>query len=190
LDERDHDAELARRAARGDSRAFEELVRLHERTVYNLAYRMTGRPEDAKDVAQEAFLSAFRRLGSFRGDSSFSTWIHRITVNACYDQLRRRRREPTADLVDATDLPSSSDPERTASAAVDVQRALLHVPDEFRPVLVMREIQDMDYEEIAMVLEVPVGTVKSRLHRGRRALAEALGGTSGPAHTSEGKMER
>lgn len=167
------DDELVRRAREGNEGAFTELMRRHERRVYNLAYRMLGRAEDARDATQDAFLSCFRNLGSFRGDAAFSTWLHRIAANACFDILRRR---PPMDPLEAEvrEPASAPDPADQAAGAIDVQRALLLVPPEFRAVLVMHDAQDLALEEIAEALGVPLGTVKSRLHRGRVALAQAL----------------
>ena len=170
------DEELIDRFLAGDSAAFTALVHRHERRVYNLAYRMLGREEDAKDATQDAFLSALRKLSTFRGQAAFTTWLHRVTVNTCYDLLRRRRRDPVpADLHEQTG-PAVADPATSVSSAVDVQRALLGVPEEFRSVLVMHDALDMGYDEIAEALGIPTGTVKSRLHRGRVALARLLPG--------------
>jgi RNA polymerase sigma-70 factor (ECF subfamily) len=180
----ENDRELVRRHLAGDANAFNELARRHEKRVYNLAYRMLGRPDDARDAAQEAFLAAYRRLSAFRGDAAFSTWLYRITVNACYDVLRRRARDPEPAEIEDRDTGSPDPADRTATA-VDVQRALLRVPDEFRAALVLHDVQDLPYEDIAEILGVPVGTVKSRLHRGRVALARALEGTAGAATASE-----
>jgi RNA polymerase sigma-70 factor, ECF subfamily len=173
------DVELVRRFLQGDQSAFAEIVRRHERSVYNLAFRMLGRAEDARDAAQEAFLSCFRHLHKFRGDSTFSTWLHRITVNACYDVLRRR--PPTASLDEVlTDPSPTPDHADRVEQAADVQRALMAIPADFRAVLVMFEVQDMTLEEVAQALEIPVGTVKSRLHRGRATLGRILvGGRAG-----------
>jgi RNA polymerase sigma-70 factor (ECF subfamily) len=154
-------------------------VERHERRVYNLALRMTGREEDARDAAQDAFLTALRKLSSFRGEAAFTTWMHRVTVNACYDLLRKRQRQPMLDRGDE-DLPK---PEPTpvpdhaddAALSIDVQRALLEVPEDFRVVMVLHDVQDLPQDEVAAILGIPVGTVKSRLHRGRVALAKALG---------------
>lgn len=169
------DDELVRRFQSGREEAFSELMRRHERRVYNLAYRMLGEAEEARDAAQDAFLSCFRNLGRFRGDAAFSTWLHRIAVNACYDALRKRSGSP----VDAIRFPQPAampDHGDEAAASIDVQRALLSIPQEFRAVLILHEMQDMPVEEIASALEVPAGTVKSRLHRGRVALGRALAG--------------
>jgi RNA polymerase sigma-70 factor, ECF subfamily len=169
------DAELIRDFQGGHEEAFVTLMQRHERRVYNLAYRMLGGPEDARDATQDAFLSCFRHLPTFRGESAFSTWLHRIAVNACIDLVRRRK--PAASLEgDLVVPPSTGDHADRAAAAADVQRALLQVPQEFRIVLVLHELQDLPLDEIADALEIPLGTVKSRLHRGRVALGRALQG--------------
>ncbi len=174
------DADLVSRFRNGDRSAFDVLVSRHQRRVYNLAYRMLGRVEDARDAAQEAFLACYRHLGTFRGDSAFGTWLHRITVNACYDSLRRRPPDPSP-LSDVVEPAAARDHADQAVAAVDVQRALLKVPVEFRGALVLHDIQGLPYEEVAEALGVPIGTVRSRLHRGRLAMARALAGEPAPA---------
>jgi RNA polymerase sigma-70 factor (ECF subfamily) len=182
------DRELVRRSVEGDRFAFASLIRRHERRVFNLAYRILGREEDARDATQDAFLTATRKLASFRGDAAFTTWMHRVTVNACYDILRKRKREPSLELPEDVETGDRQPDHAEATAtAVDVQRALLAVPIEFRTPLVMHDIQDLAYEEIAGILGVPVGTVKSRIHRGRVALARALGERRGAPRPSEEK---
>jgi len=179
------DAELVARFRRGDQGAFAALVRRHERRVYNLAYRMIGRQEEAKEASQEAFLSCYRHLSSFRGDAAFTTWLHRITVNACYDLLRKRIPTPVEDLELAGKIHgggSSPDHAEATAASVDVQRALAEMPLEFRAVLVLHDLQGMPYEDVAEALEIPLGTVKSRLHRGRVALARLISGEPASAH--------
>ena len=197
-DERDED--LIRRYLDGDVQAFGTLVERHERRVYNLALRMTGCEEDAKDATQDAFLSALRKLKGFRGEAAFTTWMHRVTVNACYDLLRKAQRAP---LLHERDDGGPSRPEppvpdhaEAVELSIDVRRALLSVPEDFRAVLILCDVQDMAYEDAAAALEIPLGTVKSRLHRGRVALARALGPDSGarerPGETgpSDGAMTR
>ena len=184
------DDELVRRYLAGDQAAFTALVDRHQRRVYNLALRMLGREEDAKDATQDAFLNALRKLSSFRGQAAFTTWMHRVTLNTCYDILRRRKREPLLDEP-AEDVPSRAtpDPAGAVADAVDVRRALLLVPEEFRAVLVLHDVQDLAYEDIAEILGIPVGTVKSRLHRGRLALARLLPGEpTGRSQPSEGTI--
>lgn len=167
------DAELVARYLAGDPGAFSTLVERHQRRVYNVALRMLGRPEDAADAAQEVFLTCLRKLGGFRGTSAFTTWLHRVTVNTCLDALRRRSREQP---VEEPPERAAADHAEAAAAAADVQRGLLAVAEEFRVVLVLHDLQGLPYEEVAEVLGAPVGTVKSRLHRGRVALARALRG--------------
>jgi RNA polymerase sigma-70 factor (ECF subfamily) len=167
------DADLVRRFQSGDHTAFVSLMERHERKVFNLAYRMLGRAEDARDATQDAFLSCFRHLSRFRGESAFGTWLHRIAVNACYDILRKRPPEQALQDEMVEPPPSPDHADQTALAA-DVQRALLEVSPDFRAVIVMHDVQDLPLDEIAVALDVPIGTVKSRLHRGRAALGRAL----------------
>jgi RNA polymerase sigma-70 factor (ECF subfamily) len=169
------DNELVRRHLAGDRHAFSELVRRHEQRVYNVAYRMLGRPEEAADASQDVFVTCLRKLGGFRGTAAFTTWLHRVTLNVCYDALRKRgREEPVEELPEApaggTDLADAT------ATAVDVHRALQLVPEDFRAVLILHDVQGVPYEEIAEALGAPIGTVKSRLHRGRVALAKAIRG--------------
>jgi len=180
------DEELVEGYLGGRVAAFEELVRRHEGRVYAVCYRMLGREEDARDASQDAFLQALRKLSQFRGDAAFGTWLHRIAVNACYDQLRKKARQPM--LLIAVDDERGSEQElgppvpdhaEGVVGGIDVQRALLEVPVDFRVVLVLHDVRDLGYDEIAVILEVPVGTVKSRLHRGRIALGKAMGLTPG-----------
>ena len=167
------DADLVTRFQGGDQGAFASLMKRHERRIYNLAYRMLGGPEDARDATQDVFLSCFRNLPSFRGDAAFSTWIHRIAVNACYDMVRRRKPVVSLEGVEL-DPVAGGDHAEGAAATADVQRALMMIPPEFRMVLILHELQDWPIDDIARALEIPVGTVKSRLHRGRVALGRAL----------------
>jgi RNA polymerase sigma-70 factor (ECF subfamily) len=185
------DDALARRAAAGDDDAFAELVRRHEGRVYSIAFRMTGRDEDARDAAQDAFVTAYRKLSSFRGDAAFTTWLHRVTVNASYDLLRRRARAP--EPVEDPPEPAGTSEDASAEVAqrLDVREALALLPEEFRAVLVLHDMEDLPLEEVADVLRLPIGTAKSRCHRARLALARALSGERGlPAETSEGTSER
>jgi len=189
--ERDRDEGLVRRAVAGDQAAFTELVRRHERRVFAVSMRMLGREEDALDATQDAFLTVFRKLEQFRGESAFSTWLHRIAVNACYDVLRKRARQPMLHL--ATDDererepgPPVEDHAGAVAGGLDAERALQELPPDFRAVLVLADVQDLAYEEVADVLGVPIGTVKSRLHRGRIALARAMGIEPEPASGRSG----
>lgn len=174
--------ELVRAAAGGDEDAFAQLVALHEKKVYNLALRMCGNPEDAWDAAQEAFLSAWRGLPAFRGEAGFSTWLYRLTSNAAIDQLRRTRRQRGEsslddealgiDAIDRTPSPQERAEESELRGAVTA--GLARLSDSHRQALVLREVQELSYEEIASVLEVDLGTVKSRISRARSALRKIL----------------
>ena len=174
--------ELARAAAGGDEAAFEELVRLHEKKVYNLALRMCGNPEDAADAAQEAFLAAWKGLPNFRGEAGFSTWLYRLTSNAAIDHLRRTKRQRTEASLDdeslrldaADDAPSPQTQAEGEELRAAVLSGLAQLSDDHRQALTLRELQELSYEEIAAVLEVDLGTVKSRISRARGALRKIL----------------
>ena len=179
------EAALVRRALERDLDAFNELVDIHQRSVFNLCLRMLGNSTAAEDAAQDAFLSAFRGLHTFRG-STFRPWLMRIAANACTDELRRRGRRPAISL-DAPlagtdehiDVPDPvAGPEtltlRSEQAAV-VQQALLKIPADQRLAVVMCDIQGYAYEEIATAMDCSVGTVKSRIARGREKLRRELG---------------
>jgi RNA polymerase sigma-70 factor (ECF subfamily) len=181
------DEELLAAHLRGDRDAFGQLVSRHERRVYGICLRMLGHREDAQDAAQEAFISALRRAASFRQEAAFSTWLYRIAVNAATDQARRRGRTRTTPLepedagapVPARD---HSDPGEDVATAVTVQAALTRVPEEFRAAVVLCDLLRLPYAEAAAALGVPVGTVKSRVYRGRLALAGELRGDP-PRHS-------
>jgi RNA polymerase sigma-70 factor (ECF subfamily) len=196
VDASDTDERLVRRFQEGSADAFEILVHRHGNRVYNLCLRILGDPEEAADASQDTFLAALRKLNTFRGDSAFTTWLHRVAVNACYDSLRRKRRRPLLQIVrdedDERAEPSLPAPDHADQVvlSVDVAKALMEVPKEFRIVLVMADVQDLPYEEIARVLEIPVGTVKSRVFRGRAALGRSLGAARGePSRASHASEE-
>lgn len=168
------DEDLVRLFLQGDRSAFTMLVERHQQRVYNLAFRMLGRAEDAADATQEVFLTCYLKLSGFRGGAAFTTWLHRVAVNACYDALRTRSRERPAG--DEVEPPPGPDPADASVTGLDVQRALDTVPEEFRAVVILHDVQGVPYQEIAEALGVPLGTVKSRLHRGRLALARSLRG--------------
>jgi RNA polymerase sigma-70 factor, ECF subfamily len=179
--------ELVASCRTGDPEAFAQLVRLHEAMVLNLAARLLGQAEEARDVAQEVFLQVYKRLGAFEGRSSLKTWIYRIVVNQCHNrrrfwQRRRRDRERPLDEAVLVALPpgtrnAGSNPfEETLrhERARQVQRALLQLRFEHRSVLVLRELEGLSCEDVAAALGVPEGTVKSRLSRAREALRQKL----------------
>jgi RNA polymerase sigma-70 factor, ECF subfamily len=160
--------------------AFGELVRPHQDRLFNTLYRLCGHREEAADALQDGLVRAYRRLASFQGDAAFFTWLYRVVVNTALSRRRRERAGRMASAEHAHEL--ADDALRTAPdrrlAQADVQRlvaaALAEVDDAFRAVLVMKEIDGLRYEEIAAVLKVPVGTVRSRLHRGRAELRAKL----------------
>ncbi len=172
---------LIQRAKKGEIAAFESLVTAYERRVYSLALRSTGSPEDAADIAQEVFLHAYRSLDSFRGDSGFSTWLYRITMNLCVDFARKNTAQPqsldqqTADQIEETH--PASQPE-TALANSELRReldaALNMVSEEHRKIVILRDVAGMSYADIGAALGLSEGTVKSRLARARAALRKIL----------------
>ena len=176
--------ELVRAAQRGDDSAFEELVRTYEKRVYHLALRMCGNVDDAYEVAQEAFLSAWKGMRFFRGDSSFSTWLSRLTSNAAIDFLRRQRRQGGSDGVSLDDedtflevadpAPSPHQQAERLELRDALARGLGALSPEHRQVLLLRELQGLTYEEIAAALELDLGTVKSRIARAREKLRKYL----------------
>lgn len=174
--------ELVRAAAGGDETAFAELVRLYEHKAYHLALRMCGNGEDASDVAQEAFLAAWRGLPSFRGESGFSTWLYRLVSNAAIDHLRRIKHQRGIISLDDEglnlDAPDDTPGPHEAAEGADLRQAVEHglsqLSDDHRAVLVMREVQELSYEEISKALSLDLGTVKSRISRARSALRKIL----------------
>jgi RNA polymerase sigma-70 factor, ECF subfamily len=168
----DPDAELVRRAQRGDRFAFERLVAEHEQRMYTLAARVLGSREDAADAVQEALVRAWLALPRFRGEARFSTWLYRIVVNTSHD-LRPKRREAPVD-----ELPEPADPrDRFAEQELsgELQRALDALDDTYRVAVVLYDVLGCSYAEIAEMTGVAEGTVKSRIFRGRGELAERLG---------------
>ncbi|MDN5348268.1 MAG: polymerase sigma-70 factor, subfamily [Clostridia bacterium] len=175
-----NDEELVAQSKVGNLEAFSELVERYQKLVYTIAYRFLGDYEDACDAAQEAFVRAFTRLHTFKGDCSFKTWLCHIVANVCRDELRRYKRHPQVFWDDGpvaeTDLnPQFILPEEALAAKEDeilLQNLLNCLPPEFRAVVVMRDIQGFSYEEIASQLGCSLGTVKSRLNRARKYLKE------------------
>ena len=169
---------LISRARTGDREAFSALVEQYRDNVYRLAYRMCGNEYDADEAAQEAFVAAWRALPNFRGDAKFSTWLYRLTTNAAIDVMRREKRRQTIgdgemiEVADESDSPQET-VERTEQQEA-VQKALATLSDEYREVLLLRYMEELDYAEIAEVLKLPSGTVKSRINRAKAALKTAL----------------
>lgn len=171
------DDELVEAHLGGDRDAFNELMSRHCDRVYALACRMMGQREDAKDATQEVFLQLLRKLDRYERRAAFKTWLYRVASNVCYDMLRRRGRQPALSSTD-DDLPfvdaAAVEHFSAAEARPDVEKALARLPDEFRIVVVLHDVEQLRYSDIAEILDVPIGTVKSRLSRGRHELAVAL----------------
>jgi RNA polymerase sigma-70 factor (ECF subfamily) len=169
------DDELLRSFLDGNQTSFAELMRRHEDKIFALAFRMTGDRSDALDATQEAFVAAFRQAASFRFDSAFGTWLYRIGINACHDLLRKRKRWGTDEL-EQSDSPdaTSSRFDEVVAARLDVTQALSRLPAEYREAVVMHDLGGVAYDEIARITDTPIGTVKSRISRGRRQLAELM----------------
>ena len=166
---------LIQRAKRGDSVATDALLRLHYDSVRAVCHRIVVNKADAEDATQHALISIVRALPGFDGRAKFSTWVYRIATNAALDEVRRIRRRPTPNDIDATFVLPVTDATGAVEAQMDVAQALALLPEEYRTTLVLRHVADLDYEEIAEIQGVPVGTVRSRLARGRAQLAEILG---------------
>lgn len=183
------DAELVRRFGEGDERAFDDLLVRYERKVYGIAYRMCGDPDDAREVTQDVFVSAYTALRSFRYEAQVGTWLHRVAVNASLDRLRKRKRraESSLELVGerADTGPAPEERAEAAERAAAVQAALSKLSDDHRAVLVLHDIQDLDYAGVAEALQIPIGTVKSRIHRARAEMAVLLGHLK-PGEQSQG----
>lgn len=166
---------LVHRAQSGDLVAFEQLYREHADRVYALALRMVANVDQAEDLTQEAFIRAWKNLGSFRGDSSFGTWMHRVTVNVVIEKRRsagrREKRETGVENPGDYERPV---PPRIPDQAIDLERAIAELPPGARKVFVLHDVEGFKHEEIAGQMGTAVGTVKAQLHRARRLLREAL----------------
>jgi RNA polymerase sigma-70 factor, ECF subfamily len=181
----DPDQSLVSRCLRGDETAWEELVRLHTRRVYGLCYRFTNSGQEAQDLTQEVFLRVFRTLRTFRSsEGSFGTWLARVTRNLLIDHYRRTRQERVTDSIEEQ-LPMLEEAGGAASARPDhavagreaseiLQATLQKLSPDLREAVILRDLQEMEYREIAEVLQIPEGTVKSRINRGRAELARLL----------------
>ncbi|MBA1335106.1 MAG: hypothetical protein HPY66_0728 [Firmicutes bacterium] len=177
---------LVERSKEGDLQAFEELVLMYQKQIYNLGYRMMGNEEDACDIAQEAFLRAYKSIGKFNLKSRFGTWIYRIAMNLCIDELRKRKKTKLYPIVhndnpedkqyklvsDAGDLPEELVEKK--ETRLKVQQAINRLPEDHRTMIVLRDIQGRSYQEIADIMGLNLGTVKSRISRARYNLKEEI----------------
>ena len=173
------DLELIRAAASGDAAAFEQLYQQHYRRVYSLCLRMLGSTTQAEDLTQEVFLQVFRKLGSFRGDSQFTTWLHRLTVNQVLMHFRKRgvKLEHTSEEGDFTNVVETPLQSTRRISMVDrlaLEKAIAELPPGYRTVFTLHDIEGYEHEEIADMLGVSIGTSKSQLHKARMRLRELL----------------
>lgn len=184
----DADIELVKQTLQGNEAGFEKLVYTYQDKVYTLCYRYSGNEEDANDLAQEAFIKAYRSLGSFKGNSRFSTWLYRVTTNVCLDEMRRKKRLIQTQSLDQPVTGADGEMSRIVvdeSQSVDVlyeaqeqadyiQSLLNELKPEHRMVLLLKDIMELSYDEISKVLNIPSGTIKSRLSRARDLLRRKL----------------
>jgi RNA polymerase sigma-70 factor, ECF subfamily len=195
--EREAEHALVRKAQQGDTQALDDLLRVHRDRIWGVCRRITGSDADAQDATQEASIAIMRHIGKFDGNAAFSTWVYRIATNAALDELRRRKRRPVA-MDDAgfemagvrpagiaafTESGSNSF-DRQIADRLQVDAALAKLPPDFRAAVVLRDLCDLDYGEIAEVLGIPAGTVRSRIARGRAALGPLIGQQDSDTHKS------
>ena len=170
----DPDLALVQQTLKGDPEAFSALVRLHQNLVYNLAYRFMRDPTLAEDMTQEAFLKAFRLLKSFRGDSTFSTWMYRVTCNVCLTELKRRKR--LGEILRVAPWPphtNTSEPER-ADLAESIRRCVTKLPAPYATAITLYYLKGISYEEIADIMKIPQGTLKTWMYRAREKLRKLV----------------
>ena len=182
----DDEKSLIARAQKGDQEAFAALMEANQGRIYNLTLRMTGNPEDAAELSQEAFFNAWRGISKFQGDSSFATWLYRLATNVCIDYLRKQKRRRQVESEVSLDDEEASwtepadwsqDPQRQLERSElgrALERGLRALPEQQRQILVLRELSGLSYQEIAEKLDLDLGTVKSRIARARLALRKIL----------------
>lgn len=182
------DDQLLGRYLAGDGRAFESLMEAHQRRVFAICLRILRDREEALDATQETFITVLRKAGGFQGRAAFSTWLYRVAVNTCYDQLRKKKRRRAARM------PEGYDPRDTSANGVleavelrpAIEEALAGLPREFGAAVVLSDLEGLPLKQVAEILEVPLGTVKSRVFRGRRLLAAQLGNLFDPRDYPKG----
>lgn len=171
------DRQLIERYLAGDIAAFDQLMAAHEDRVFAVCLRVMGNRDAALDATQETFVTLFRKAAQFKGDSALSTWLYRVAVNTCYDQLRKQKRRRAEPLPDDRDLADAGSADRLESVEVrpEIEAALAALPEEFRAAVILSDLEALPLAVVAEALEVPIGTVKSRVFRARKLLAESLG---------------
>ena len=177
------DLALVERTRGGDVEAFSELVRRHERIVFNLAYRFMRDNALAEDMAQEAFLKAFRLLHGFRGDCSFSTWLYRVTSSVCLTELHRRKRRGEVELTPSHEDEAATAPEEASDMPELVRRCVTRLPERYATIVTLYYLREVPYEDIAETMRIPMGTLKTWMHRARlqlRKIVEKEMKTHGP----------
>lgn len=182
-DRADADAQLVERYLAGDVQAFNDLMAAHEDRVFGICLRILRDREAALDATQETFITVFRKADRFAGRSAFSTWLYRVAVNTCYDHLRRQKRKRADALPESHDPadPAAGDEFNAIEVRPDIEAALMDLSPEFRSAVVLVDLQGMSLDQASDTLEVPTGTVKSRLFRARKQLARSLGNLKPPS---------
>ena len=189
-DRADRDIELIDQYLAGDIDAFNELVAAHEDRVFAICLRMLRNREAALDATQDTFLTVFRKADRYKAQAAFSTWLYRVTVNTCYDQLRREKRKRADRLPETYDPadPQAMDPFHAVEVRPDIETALQELSPEFRSAVVLVDLQGMSLEQASDTLDVPTGTIKSRLFRARKQLAKSLGNLRPPSEHPKGDI--
>jgi len=187
-DRADRDIELIDQYLKGDVDAFNELVAAHEDRVFAICLRMLRNREAALDATQDTFLTVFRKADRYKARAAFSTWLYRVTVNTCYDHLRREKRKRADQLPDSYDPVDvqATDPFNAVEVRPEIEEALAALSVEFRSAVVLVDLQGMSLEQASDTLEVPTGTIKSRLFRARKQLAQSLGNLRPPGEHQRG----
>jgi RNA polymerase sigma-70 factor, ECF subfamily len=183
------DVDLVARYLAGDVAAFDELMRAHEDRVFGVCLRMLRDRDAALDATQETFLTVFRKADRYRAEAAFSTWLYRVAVNTCYDQMRRSKRHRADEFPEHYEPPdrSAGDALEAVEVRPDVEEALDALPADFRAAVVLVDVEGLALETVSDLLGIPLGTVKSRVFRGRRLLAERLGNLSGTSGHQRGE---
>lgn len=185
----DNEKELVNKARDGDIEAFEFLIHEYQKKVFNIAYRMIGNYDDASELAQEVFIKAYKSIRNFKGDSSFSTWIYKVTTNVCLDEIRKRKNKKVISLDEEIEYkdgevkrqikderPSPEKILENKQVRKAVEDSINELADDFKTVIVLRDVQGFSYEEISKMIDCPQGTVKSRINRARQSLKQILKG--------------